>query len=112
MTTSELIFDEDEYLCEVRTRQGDIVDQITLCTNKRVATFGGMGGTADPRNDLPVDLTKRVVAFVGSFDGVLHRLGTCPSITIGRLFVSSLYCVVWLRVSELPSKKSNFPKKK
>lgn len=76
MTTSELIFDEDEYLCEARTRQGDIVDQITLCTNKRVATYGGMGGTADPRNDLPVDLTKRVVAFVGSFDGVLHRLGT------------------------------------
>jgi hypothetical protein len=76
MTTSELIFDEDEYLCEVRTRQGEITDQITLCTNKRVATFGGMGGNADPRDGLPVDLTKRVVAFVGSFDGVLHRLGT------------------------------------
>lgn len=76
MTNSELIFDEDEYLCEVRTREGEITDQITLCTNKRVATFGGMGGTADPRDGLPVDLTKRVVAFVGSFDGVLHRLGT------------------------------------
>lgn len=37
-----------------------------------------MGGNADPRGGLPVDLTKRVVAFVGSFDGVLHHLGTVP----------------------------------
>ncbi len=78
MRESELNFADDEYLCEVRTRQGDITDQITFCTNRRTASFGGMGGSADPRSvaNTPVDLTRRVVAFVGTFDGVLCRLGT------------------------------------
>lgn len=78
MRATELFFADDEYLCEVRTRQGDITDQITVCTNKRTVSFGGMGGEADPRSvsNTPVDLTKRVVAFVGAFDGVLSRLGT------------------------------------
>ena len=76
---SSLILAEDEYLCEVRSRQGDITDQVTFCTNKRTVTFGGMGGSADPRDvsNLPVDLTKRVVAFVGTFgNGALARIGT------------------------------------
>ena len=78
MRATELNFADDEYLCEVRTRQGDITNQITFCTNKRTVSFGGMGGEADPRSvsNTPVDLTKRVVAFVGTFDGVLSRLGT------------------------------------
>ena len=78
MRESILLFDEDEYLCEVRTRQGDITDQITFCTNKRTVSFGGNGGDADPRcvSNTPVDLTKRVVAFVGTFHQVLSRLGT------------------------------------
>jgi hypothetical protein len=78
MRTSELNFADDEYLCEVRTRQGHITDQITFCTNKRMVSFGGRGGSADPRSvcNTPVDLTKRVVAFVGTFHEVLGRLGT------------------------------------
>mmetsp|Transcript_10302 Transcript_10302/g.20664 ORF Transcript_10302/g.20664 Transcript_10302/m.20664 type:complete len:265 (+) Transcript_10302:153-947(+) len=75
---SVLNFADDEYLCEVRTRQGDITDQITFCTNKRTVSFGGAGGGPDPRDSshTPVDLTKRVVALVGSFHGVLSRIGT------------------------------------
>jgi len=75
---SVLNFADDEYLCEVRTRQGDITDQITFCTNKRTVSFGGAGGGPDPRDasHTPVDLTKRVVALVGSFHGVLSRIGT------------------------------------
>lgn len=78
--SAALILDDDEYLCEVRTRQGDITDQITFCTNKRTVSVGGMGGSADPRDvsNIPVDLTKRVVAFVGTFSphGGLGRFGT------------------------------------
>ena len=76
---SSLILADDEYLCEVRTRQGDITDQVTFCTNKRTVSFGGNGGAADPRDvcNTPVDLSKRVVAIVGTFSqGALGRIGT------------------------------------
>ena len=77
---SSLILADDEYLCEVRTRQGEITDQVTFCTNKRTVSFGGNGGAADPRDvcNTPVDLTKRVVAIVGTFTqgGALGKIGT------------------------------------
>ena len=59
---SSLILANDEYLCEVRTRQGEIIDQVTFCTNKRSVSFGGMDETLikgmfpTPQRTLPSEL--------------------------------------------------------
>jgi len=73
--TSELIMADGEYIAEVRTREGEITDQLTFITNKRTVSFGGTGGSEDTVSSQPPDLTRRVVAFVGTTNGVLHRLG-------------------------------------
>mmetsp|Transcript_30567 Transcript_30567/g.44955 ORF Transcript_30567/g.44955 Transcript_30567/m.44955 type:complete len:267 (-) Transcript_30567:34-834(-) len=113
MRESVLTFADDEYLCEVRTRQGDITDQITICTNKRTVSFGGTGGDPDPRDvsNTPVDLTKRVVALVGSFHGVLSRIGTVSILRnweIIREFVLVRELVESSRASPKPRKRVKF----
>ncbi len=75
MQVSRLTFGDGEYLAEVRTRQGDITDQITFLTNLRTISFGGNGGSAEDMS-LPVNQTRRIVAFIGWGLGVLGRLGT------------------------------------
>lgn len=72
--TSILTLSQDEYICAVRTRQGDITDSVTFVTNQRQASFGGNGGSEEP-HDGTVELSRRVVAFCGTSQGVLHRLG-------------------------------------
>ena len=80
-TVSSIIFAEGEYLAEIRTRQGEITDQITLITNRRSVSFGGNGGDGEEDTSRPVDLSRRIVAFVGTANGVLERLG---AISISR----------------------------
>lgn len=71
---SRFVLQDGEYVADVRTRQGEITDQITLVTNRRSVSFGGDGGSGeDPA--APVDLSRKIVAFVGTSNGVLERLG-------------------------------------
>ena len=77
---SRLTFEDGEYLAEIRTRQGDVTDQIALVTNHRTVCFGGLGGNGEDTS-LPADLTRRIVAFAGTSHGVLARLG---AISISR----------------------------
>jgi hypothetical protein len=74
MQVSRLTFGDGEYLAEVRTRQGEITDQITFLTNLRTVSFGGNGGTGEDMS-LPVNQKRRIVAFIGCSRGVLGRLG-------------------------------------
>jgi len=79
---SSIIFADGEYLAEIRTRQGEITDQITFITNRRSVSFGGNGGDGEGEDtSQPVDLSRRIVAFVGTANGVLERLG---AISISR----------------------------
>ena len=71
---SRLTFKQGEYLAEIRTRQGEITDQITLLTNHRTVSFGGTGGNGEDVF-IPVDKTRKIIAFVGTSNGVLKRLG-------------------------------------
>ena len=65
----------DEFLAEMRVRQGEITDRITLITNKRTISCGGDGGSGDDLSR-SVDLSRRIVAFAGfCHNGALHRLG-------------------------------------
>ena len=98
LRTSTFTLDIDEYLAEMRIRQGDITDQITLISNKRTMSFGENGGTGE---DLlrPVDLSRKIVGFVGTFfHGALGRLG---AISISRNWEIvgpiSLFYEHWLR---------------
>jgi len=65
---------EGEYLAEIRTRQGEITDQITFITNQRTLSFGGNGGSGEDMS-APPDLSRKIVAFVGTSKGVLEKLG-------------------------------------
>lgn len=78
---SSIIFADGEYLAEIRTRQGEITDQITFITNRRSVSFGGNGGDGEEDTSRLVDLSRRIVAFVGTANGVLERLG---AISISR----------------------------
>ena len=71
---SKIIMQEGEYLAEIRTRQGEITDQITFITNQRRVSFGGNGGSGEDMS-APPDLSRRIVAFVGTSKGVLEKLG-------------------------------------
>jgi len=72
--TSTITLREGEYLAEIRTRQGEITDQITFITNKRTLSFGGNGGSGEDMS-IPPDLSRRIVAFVGTSKGILEKLG-------------------------------------
>lgn len=72
---STITFAPGEYLAEVRTRHGDITDQITFMTNRRAISFGGNGGDGEDLSQ-PVNLSRRVVALVGTLHLGLQRLGT------------------------------------
>ena len=72
--TSRITFEKGEYLAEIRTRQGDITDQITFITNQRTLSFGGNGGSGEDMS-IPPDLDRRIVAFVGTSRGILEKLG-------------------------------------
>ena len=71
---SNIALQEGEYLAEIRTRQGEITDQITFITNQRRVSFGGNGGSGEDMS-APPDLSRKIVAFVGTSKGVLERLG-------------------------------------
>ena len=71
---STITLQKGEYLAEIRTRQGEITDQITFITNQRTLSFGGNGGSGEDMSD-PPDLSRRIVAFVGTSKGVLEKLG-------------------------------------
>jgi len=72
--TSTIKFERGEYLAEIRTRQGEITDQVTFITNQRTLSFGGNGGSGEDMST-PPDLSRRIVAFVGTSKGVLEKLG-------------------------------------
>jgi len=72
--TSTITLQDGEYLAEIRTRQGEITDQITLITNQRTLSFGGNGGSGEDMS-APPDLSRKIVAFVGTSKGVLEKLG-------------------------------------
>ena len=69
-----IVLREGEYLAEIRTRQGEITDQITFITNKQTYSLGGNGGSGEDMS-IPPDLSRRIVAFVGTSKGVLEKLG-------------------------------------
>jgi len=71
---SRLTLEPGEHLAEIRTRQGEITDQITFLTNLRTVSFGGGGGNGKDVS-IPVDKTRKIIAFVGTSNGVLERLG-------------------------------------
>jgi len=71
---STITLQEGEYLAEIRTRQGEITDQITFITNQRTLSFGGNGGSGEDMS-APPDLSRRIVAFVGTSRGILEKLG-------------------------------------
>jgi len=62
------------HLAEIRTRQGEITDQIIFITNQRTLSFGGNGGSGEDMST-PPDLSRRIVAFVGTSKWVLEKLG-------------------------------------
>ena len=72
---STITFAKGEYLADIRTRHGDITDQITFMTNRRAISFGGNGGDGEDLSQ-PVNLSRRVVALVGTLHLGLQRLGT------------------------------------
>ena len=68
----------NEFIRDVRTGQGEIVDQLTFVTNQREVSFGGTGGMAEPSQGsrlFQVGVTSRVIAFAGTKAGGLERLG-------------------------------------
>lgn len=66
--------EEDEFLTGLRVRQGEIVDSITLVTNRRRVHYGGHGGDwIDSMEDNPPSM--RIVAFCGTVKGVCERIG-------------------------------------
>jgi hypothetical protein len=66
--------DSDEYLIGIYGRCGDYVDSITFRTNKRTSqTFGGRGGRADYRIDVPQG--SAAVGFVGRSAKYLDAIG-------------------------------------
>lgn len=69
---------QDEYLVDIITRQGEILDGLCFVTNRRQEYFGGFGGY-DRNDDRGVktnpNITVRIVAFAGTSNGVMHRLG-------------------------------------
>ena len=69
-----ITFQEGEYLAEIRTRQGEITDQITFITSKQTYSLGGNGGSGEDMS-VPPDLSRRIVAFVGASKGILEKLG-------------------------------------
>ena len=72
--TSMIIFERGEYLAEIRMHTS--ASQIIFITNKRAFSFGGNGGGEGMLD--PPDLSRRVVAIVGTSKG---RLG---AISISR----------------------------
>ncbi|CAB9531553.1 expressed unknown protein (Partial), partial [Seminavis robusta] len=66
-----------EFIIDVTTRQGEVVDQITFITNQRTVRFGGWGGMAQPyqSNHFARGVMSRVVAFAGTKAGALERVG-------------------------------------
>lgn len=75
LEASTLHLTEDEYIKDVRTRQGEVVDQVCFVTNKRLVTYGGPGGVLEPARDYSSDIMSRVIAFTGTKAGALERLG-------------------------------------
>jgi len=66
--------EEDEFLTGIRVKQGEIVDGITLVTNRRRVHCGGQGGDwIDWIEDNPPSM--RIVAFCGTEKGVCERIG-------------------------------------
>jgi hypothetical protein len=76
-TVSTLDLEDDEFIMDVRTRQGEVVDQVTFVTNLRKVSFGGNGGMEQPTNQehFANGVMSRVVAFTGTKAGALERLG-------------------------------------
>lgn len=72
---SRLSLGDGEYLAGIRTRQGEVTDQVTFVTNFRTLSFGGSGGSADDVSP-PLDLSRRIIAFASTRAcGALGRLG-------------------------------------
>jgi hypothetical protein len=79
-TTQFLTLKPGEFLLGVATRQGAILDAIRFFTNRRKVYVGGYGGWDEGPGEqmrLPEGSAGRVVAFAGTFRGVVHRLGYC-----------------------------------
>jgi len=73
--TSTLNLEEGEYIFDVQSRKGDIVDALIFKTNRRQVQFGGNGGVLEPSQDISKALSRQVYAFAGTRTGVLHRFG-------------------------------------
>ena len=69
--TSMILFDIGEYLAEIRTSTS--TSRIIFVTNKRAFSFGGNGGGGEGMLD-PPDLSRRVVAIVGTSKGKLGAI--------------------------------------
>jgi hypothetical protein len=76
-TVSTLDLKDNEFIMDARTRQGEIVDEVTFVTNLRTVSFGGNGGIEQPSNQehFATGVMSRVVAFTGTKAGALERLG-------------------------------------
>jgi hypothetical protein len=67
--------DDDEYITDVLTRQGEITTQITFITNKgRRESFGGTAGSRESTTPQRSE-NYRVVALAGTVNGVIETVG-------------------------------------
>jgi hypothetical protein len=77
-STLDIDVDGGEYLETVRTRQGDILDQLIFVTNRREVAFGGLGGDGEQigYGAIPRKGVNKVVAFAGmEWAGNFRRIG-------------------------------------
>ena len=67
----------DEFLVDVETRQGEILDALVFVTNRGMTYIGGFGGFDErPARETRSDRSNRhIVAFAGTYRGVMHRIG-------------------------------------
>jgi hypothetical protein len=79
-----------EFFRDVVARQGGILDALVFVTNRRKEYIGGFGGIDDragARRTVeppPADASccKRIVAFAGTYKGVMHRIGYYAALDI------------------------------
>jgi len=76
-TVESLALASGEFLVDVQTRQGQILDALNFVSNRDTKYIGGYGGYDDlPQRENHSDKSSReIVAFAGTYRGVMHRIG-------------------------------------
>lgn len=76
-TVQRFALEPGEFLGQVETRQGAILDALVFVTNRRTEYIGGFGGhdLACRVKVLANTSDRRIVAFAGTYRGIMHRIG-------------------------------------